>query len=136
VRPLYVAPGLFDWFDNEPRLFDRKLRIGGRERGEHLMQFFNDMRCDDPLRASDLRRVLPALSRVWKLHPQGLRIYGWFCEPGVFVAVEGAIVEDTKGGTGLNDAKRKAVEAFADRHGLRDTMMKGDHRAVIHGQNR
>lgn len=135
VRPLYAAGKLFDWFDNEPRLFDRRLGIGGRDRSEHLLQFLNDMRCDDPLRASDLKRVEPTRSRVWKLHPQGLRIYGWFCEPGVFVAIEGALVEDTKNGSGLNNVKRKAVETFASKHGLENTMLKGDHRAIIHGQN-
>lgn len=135
-RPLYVSPELYNWTDNKPELMSEAHKVGNRLLVEHLVQTLCDFRCADRPGAGDLRRVQPTKHGVWKLHPPKLRVYGWFCAPKQLVLICGALEDETKLDRTLNDKKRDEVRDFAKVHHLEETMMKGDARAVIHGQSR
>ena len=133
-RALYVAPELYDWSDNQPELTNKTHSVGGRLLVEHLIQTLCDLRCAARPGGGDLRRLTPTRDRVWTLRPTKLRVYGWFCAPRVMVLISGALESETKLNRSLNDTMRDSVLKFAKRHELEETMMKGDLRAVIHGQ--
>lgn len=131
VRPLYAAPEFFEWADGTASLVDARRAIGRRLLHEHMEAMFSDFRCAERPGGGDLRRIRPNNFRVWKMHPPGLRIYGWFHRPREFVAITGALETETKTDRTLNDAKRDAVLTFARAHGLAETMLKGDLRAIL-----
>lgn len=131
IREVYVTPELFDWADENPTVLSVNHGSGNRSRLEHLEQLFCDLMCATRPGAGDLRRLMPTNKGVWKLHPYGLRVYGWFPKRGVFVAVAGALLEDTKKDKSLNDRMRDKVEAFILQHGLKDVMVRGDINAVV-----
>jgi len=131
IRPLWVTPELLQWADNTPDLHDLRLGVGGRTMFEHLEQFLCDFRCSKQLHAGDLKRMLPNKKGVWKMHPFGLRIYGWAPAAHQFAAVTWARVEDTKADKSLNDAKRDEVLEFVRANGLLRTIMYGDINAVF-----
>ena len=131
IRPLYVARKFFDWVENKPELHDADREIGGRLLVDHLEQIFCDFRCAERPGAGDLRRMMPTKYGIWKLHPQGLRVYGWCPATHTFVAVEGALVAETKADGKFNDTKLKAVRDFTKAHGLQGTILRGDIRAIF-----
>ena len=126
VRPLWATPELITWADTTQALHDPVLGMGQRTRFEHLLQMFCDFRCSRRLHAGDIKRVMPTKNGVWKMHPFGLRIYGWAPEPNEFAAVTWATVEETKVDKRLSDAKRKEVLAFLKANGLRYCVTYGD----------
>lgn len=126
-RKLLYAHDFFDsWADVEPRMMDISLGKGARTRHEHLETIFNDFVCAERPAGGDLRRVMPVKDGVFKLHPFGSRIYGFFSGEAEFVAVAGAIAEDTKSDKKLNDKKRNAVLKFVKQNGLETSMFKGE----------
>lgn len=131
IRKLYVTPEFFDWADEHPKLMDKKLGKAGKDRLEHLEQMFCDFRCAKRPGAGDLRRLIPNSAGVWKMHPYGLRVYGWFTARSEFVVVCGAIEEDTKSDKKLNDEKVKEVKQFIAKHELSDYVVLGDINAVL-----
>jgi hypothetical protein len=131
LRPLLVSPELFQWVDENERLVDGTLMIGGRTPFEHLVQSFCDLRCSERPGAGDLKRMTPTKHGVWKLHPPLLRVYGWFYEPFHFAAVSAALLADTKTDKRLNDQQRDYVRRFLSRNQLTETVLLGDHREVL-----
>lgn len=130
-RPMCFANEFIDWVDNKSELYDTKRAVGGRDLYDQLELFLWEYQCCDRPTAGDLRRVMPVRDGVFKFHPPDLRIYGWFYQPGGFVAVAGALAEETKGGSGLNDIKREEVLNFAARHELAGTIMRGELNEVV-----
>lgn len=131
VRTLYVAFELFDWVDSQPMLHDMKRGIGGRTLFEQLEQMLCDFRCAQSPSAGDLRRMLPTKAGIWKMHPPGLRIYGWFSSRASFVAVTAALEIDTKTDKKLNDKKRDYVRSFIVKNGLQNGVQRGDFLAIF-----
>lgn len=133
LRSICVAPELFDWIDNTPGLLAEENFQGGRDLVEQLEQFFCAMMCDQRPSGGDLRRVMPVRLGIVKWHPPGLRVFGWYHEPGEFVAVAAAMSKDTHGpGGAARVAKlRDAVWAFAEKHGLTGTVLKGEIYEII-----
>lgn len=131
IRPLYVATELFSWVDGKAELYDQSLAEGGRLLVDHLDQMFCDFRCAERPRAGDIRRMLPTGNGIWKIHPPGLRVYGWVPAVHSFVAVTAALEAETKDDKDLNNAKMKCVQRFARKHSLEDTILRGDVRAVF-----
>lgn len=131
LRPLLVAPQLFDWVDSTVELYDGSIKAGGRTPLEHLEQMFCDLRCAKRPGAGDLRRVMPTKFGIWKLHPPLLRIYGWFYRPLHFAAVTGALASETKSDKSLNNKCRDIVRTFLKRNQLNETIIMGDHLAVL-----
>jgi hypothetical protein len=135
IRPLVVTPALLDWADETPEMHDKKSAIGKRTLFEHLLQMFCDFRCSERFHAGDLKRMLPTSKGIWKMHPPGLRIYGWCPRKHAFVAVTGATETQTKKQKGLNNQKRNEVTAFIKAHRLQQEMMMGDILAVFPYEN-
>lgn len=135
IRPLWVTPELLKWADNSPELHDGALAVGGRTMFEHLLLTFCDFRCSDRFHAGDLRRMLPNKKGIWKMHPPGLRIYGWCPGQHRFVAVTWALASETKSDRSLNDQKRDKVLKFIAEQKLAHTIVRGDILAVFPNQN-
>jgi hypothetical protein len=131
IRSLSVRPELLAWADGTPELHDKKLAIGRRTLFEHLLQMFCDFRCSERFHAGDLRRMLPNKKGIWKMHPPGLRIYGWCPQQHAFVAVTGALEKDSKTDKKLNDKKRDEVLAFIKANRLAGTVLMGDILAIF-----
>lgn len=136
LRPLLVAPELVDWVDSREDLHKVSAGRSSRSPYEHLVQAFCDLRCAERPGAGDLRRLTPTTYGVWKLHPPLLRVYGWFHQPLRFIAVTAAFESETKTDKKLNDRKRDEVRAFIAKHHLGDTVLSGDHRAILQPQAR
>jgi hypothetical protein len=124
-----VASGFFDWVEQTPELVDAIYKQGGRTLLEHLEQTFCDFRCSERPAAGDLRRMMPNKHGIWKLHPPGLRIYGWCPAPATFVAVAGALETATKTVSMLNDKKLQEVRAFISKYDL--PIVRGDILAIF-----
>jgi hypothetical protein len=131
IHPLYVAAELFDWVDGTPELQAPKLGRGGRTLFEHLLLTFCDFRCSIRPPAGDLRRMIPNKHGIWKMHPFGLRVYGWFAAECTFVAVTAALESETKADKTLNNQKLHYVKAFIEDHGLQQTVEMGDILAIF-----
>ena len=132
VRQLYVAPALWDWIDNEPRAHVATADRGGRSPFEHMDQMFSDYRCDPrALRHGDLKRMQPTSNGIWRIHPPGLRVFGWVAVQQAFVAVRAVMEADLKDGTLSYDDQRAAVLDFARVHDLEHTIIRGDYLAVF-----
>jgi hypothetical protein len=123
-RPLYVASELDQWIDGTPELLVEK--VGPRLLIEHLEQLLCDFRCSERPPAADIRRMKPTPRGILSAHAPGLRIYGWCCEPGRFIAIDAALERETKSDKTLNDRKRDNVLAFAKTNGLEGLIMKGE----------
>jgi hypothetical protein len=131
IRSLHMPPEFFDWVDNTAELYDQSRMIGRRTLYDHLVLMLNEFRCAPSLGAGDLRRMMPTSRGIWKMHPNGLRLYGWCYRPHAMVVVTGALADDTKKVKRLNDNKSKEVVDFARRHGLIETILRGDHREIF-----
>ncbi len=133
LRFICVAPELFEWVDNTPGLFAKENYQGGRNLVDHLEQFFCSMMCDVRPGGGELRRVIPVNMGIVKWHPPGLRVFGWYHQPGEFVAVTAALAKDTHGprGSARVAQLRDAVWAFAERHGLTATILRGEIHEII-----
>ena len=131
VRPLHVTPAFLGWADGTPQLHDPKLAVGERTIFEHLFLALCDFRCAPHPSAGDLRRLMPTNKGIWKLHAPKLRLYGWCPGKHHLVLVTGALESDTKKDTKLNNAKRQEVEDFIKKHGLQNTVLRGDILAVF-----
>jgi hypothetical protein len=127
IRCLWATPDLLDWIDESEELQDPKRRLGQRTLGEHLWQFFANFRCSDRPSPGDLRVVMPPKKGVAKMHPPGLRIYGFVPAPHQFVAVAWAFEQQTKDDKSLNDKKREEVLAFIRAHGLEGEVRYGSY---------
>jgi hypothetical protein len=123
-RPLYFAPELPQWVSATPELL--KQRIGPRLLVEHFEQLLCDFCCSERPPAADVRRMTPTGVGILSAHAPGLRVYGWCCAPGRFVAIDAALETTTKFDKGLNNRKRDGVLAFAKKNGLQSTIMKGE----------
>lgn len=135
IRPLWVAYELWDWIEGKGELHDIALGTGHRTIFEHLEQSFSDFRCDERFYSTDLRRMMPNVKGVRSFHSYGIRIYGWCPLKHSFVAIAGALEQDTKKNKKLNDEKRDEVLAFIKLHGLEHTVLNGDNRAVFPPNN-
>jgi hypothetical protein len=131
VRRLWATQQFWAAIDSQDDLHEIRRGDGGRSRFEHLELTFNDFRCAERIPAGDLKRVMPTRDGVWKMHPPKLRVYGWCPFKHSFVAVSFAREEDTKSDKGLNDAMLGEVRNFINRHGLQDSIERGDIRAVF-----
>lgn len=129
--PLYIATEFEDWTDLTPELFDPTKKIGGRFLGEHLALCLSDFRCSRRPPAGDLRRLTPTKKGIWKLHPPGLRLYGWCPKPQSFVVVTGALEIETKKDKKLNDYKQSSVVNFIKANKLQAWVVLGDINAVF-----
>lgn len=131
INPLCYTPALEKWIRATEELNDPTMKIGGRTMLEHLDQTFCDLRCSDRPAAGNLRRMMPNRHGIWKLHPPGLRIYGWCPAPRSFVAVTGALESETKTNKKLNDKKRDEVRAFIKLHDVGAHIVRGDILAIF-----
>lgn len=123
---LYVSNDLIQWTDTKAELNSPDFSRGGRTLREHLLQTLCDFRCSKRPPAGDLRRMTPNDKGVWKMHPSGLRIYGWSPAPRTFAMVTGALEIETKQDKGLNDRKMQEVLDFIRAHDLEATIVKGN----------
>jgi hypothetical protein len=131
IRPLYIAPTLLQTADTTAALHDKALAIGRRTLFEHLLMAFCDFTCEKRYRTGDLKRVMPTGDGIWKMHAPGLRIYGWVPAIHEFAAVTFATERETKADRSLNSKKKKEVQDFIKRHGLGETIVRGDINAVF-----
>ena len=129
--PLHVADDLYNWVSAKSEMHDQAFAKGGRLLREHLVTTLCDFRCSKRPPAGDLRRLTPTANGIWKMHPPGLRIYGWFPAQCSFVAVAAALEAETKADKGLNDQKLREVRDFIRAHGLQGTVLLGDILAVF-----
>lgn len=131
VRPLYVAPEFWSWVDDEDALHVVPRDGSRRTIYEQVEIMLADLRCAArPPGAHELRRLTPNKKGIWKLHPPGARLYGWFPAPGTFVLVSGATEADTKADKGRNASEVDKVEAFIRARGFGAFITLGDYRAV------
>jgi hypothetical protein len=130
-RILYVTPSFIAWADETPELHDQKFSIGRRTLFEHLSQMLCDFRCDQRVLYGDIKRMIPTAGGIWRIYPPGLRVYGWCPNQFEFAAVTGALEADTKKMRDLNNQKRNEVRDFLRKHGLMDTVLRGDFLAVF-----
>jgi len=124
IHRLYVTPALVRWVDETEAL--KLIKHGGRTLQEHLEQIFADFRCSERPAAGDLRRMVPTRHGIWKMHPVGLRVYGWCPARRTFAAVSAALEIDTKTNRGLNAAKLNEVREFIMKHHAEETIVRGD----------
>jgi hypothetical protein len=131
INPLYIPPSFLKWIDQTKELSDEKLKIGPRTLLEHLEQTLCDFRCSDRPSAGDLKRMMPTKHGIWKLHPNGLRLYGWCPAPMAFVVVTGALESESKTNKKLNDVNRDTVREFIKTHKLDGSVVRGDILAIF-----
>lgn len=130
VRQLWATPSLLDEIEDSADL--REMGEGGRSIYEHLWQFWADFRCARrPGGAGDLKRMMPTKKGVWKMHPPGLRVYGWVPRIHSFVCVTYATESDSHSDRGLNDRKFAEVLGFAISNDLVGTFKMGDYLALF-----
>jgi hypothetical protein len=134
-RPLFVTPNFLDWADDTPQLHNTKLAVGGRTLFEHLVLALCEFRCASHPHAGDLRRLMPTKKGLWKMHTQGLRLYGWCPGKHQLAIVTGALEFETKADKTLNGKKVQEVEAFIKKHNLSGTILRGDTLAVFPHKN-
>jgi hypothetical protein len=75
--------------------------------------------------------MLPTKHGIWKVHSEGLRIYGWCPLLRTFAAVTAALEIDTKNDSKLNDHKLHEVREFLKKHELEQTVVHGDILAIF-----
>lgn len=134
VRRFVYAPEIEDWFDGEPRAYDGSIKYGGRTPDEHFQQFFADFCCAIRPCVADLKRLEPTSNGIWKAHPQGLRVFGWFFTPDNFVAITAALEADLKpkhkhhlpAKATSYAAQNTLVRNFIKKHDLGKTILPGD----------
>ncbi len=129
--PLYVSDDFSKWARAKKELDDPLFARGGRSLREHLTQAFCDFRCSRRPPAGDLRRMTPNSRGIWKMHPVGLRIYGWCPALRSFAVVAGALESETKANRSLNDQRLRDVLTFINANGLGDSVIIGDILAVF-----
>lgn len=130
LRQLWVAYQFWDWVENTIELHDDSFKSGGRTLFEHMEQIFCDFRCSKRIGAGDIRRMVPNVDGIRKMHPVGLRIYGWAPEKDSFVAVTGTLESVTKRDKMTNDNKMKCVLDFIKSNNLKHTVTQGDNSVV------
>lgn len=131
INPLYYAGEFRRWIEVTTELRDPALRVGPRTMLEHIEQTLSDFRCSHRPSAGDLRRMMPNKHGIWKLHPPGVRLYGWCPAPRTFVVVTGALELETKTNKKLNDEKRDEVRNFIRDNHLSNHVLIGDVLAVF-----
>lgn len=131
IRMLYATPTFLDQIEQDQKLHDEKLSEGGLTLYEHLWQRMSDFRCSNVAGCGDLLRVMPSRKRVWKLHSNGLRIFGWAPAPHSLALVCYELASVTHTTKGLADKLREEVITFVQEHQLLGTMQKGDYLAVF-----
>lgn len=133
VRPLYLAPAVFDWVDETDELYDCNWspQSGGRSRFEHLEQALADFRCDKRPLVGDLNRLMPTRLGLWKLHSPGVRIVGWVPHSHAFVGVIAAMSSHTHGRHSKLPEMVEHVRTFARLHNLTGTIQRGDRSALF-----
>lgn len=132
-RRLLLATDLFDWIDGNDELYKENWAAdwGGRTRFEHLEQTFADFRCDERVLVGDLNRLAPNGKGLWKIHSPGLRVFGWVPAIHEFLAVSIDFTAHTHGPASTVKANMKAVEVFARKHRLTETILRGDRLALF-----
>ena len=131
IHRLYVATELIEWIDAKKELHSKRFAQGGRTLFEHLEHTFCDFRCSERPPAGDLRRMTPNNQGIWKMHPVGLRIYGWCPAHCTFVAVTAALEMETKKDKRLNNKKLDEVKKFIEKHDVEQTVVMGDILAIF-----
>ena len=131
IRCLYATPEFLDQIEEDKRLHDSALAIGRRTLYEHLWERMSDFRCGESAGCGDLLRVIPTQKRVWTLHANGLRLYGWAPEKRALALVNYALEAETHSIKGLVAQRREDFLGFIVRYALNDTMQIGDYLAVF-----
>ena len=133
LRPLWVTPDLLSWADDKRELHEKAFARGGRTLFEHLLTMFCDFRCAEhcPPHAGDLKRMTPTKFGIWKMHPAGLRVYGWCPNKFQFVAVTALMESETKANKRINSEKLDEVRMFIKKHKLESTIKRGDILAIF-----
>ena len=126
VRPLYYAPEFEEWVEDEERLEARTHYQHGLSLAEHIEIRLADLVCENPLHRHGIFSVDPTYQSVWKVSAEGVRLFGWFCKPDIFVLVTGALKTDLKQNADLHQDHVTRVANFRKRHGLDDAVIKGD----------
>ena len=131
IRPLYASPDFLDKIEEDAVLFDLKHAQGGRTLYEHLWQRLSEFRCARRPGSGDIHPVMPNHKGIWKMHSNGLRLFGWAPATHALALVEYALADETHSVKGLVARKREAVLAFIKTHGLTQTMMKGGYLEIF-----
>ena len=131
IRPLYATSDFLDRIETDPVLHDPKRMIGDRTLYEHLWERMTDFRCAERPGCGDLHLVIPVTKGVWKLHPVGLRVFGWAPHLHGLALVDYALADDTHKTKGLVAAKRETVLQFIRSYSLEETLLKGSYLEVF-----
>lgn len=129
IRSLYVARQFVAWVNKTAELRSCHSAIGNRLLIEHIDQMLADYRCSARPAAGDLKRLMPTKHGIWKMHPPGLRLYGWCPAPHKFAVVTGALEIETKRDKTINNKKRLEVLSFIKKYNL--PVILGDVRAIL-----
>jgi len=122
-----MTRSFLEWTDLVDDFLAEEFRTSRRSHAEHLEMMFSDYRCADRPGAGDLKRMKPTGQGVRKMHPPGLRIYGFCLKPGAaFVAVTGALEIETKRDGRVNTLKLREVRKFIRDNRLDDVVMRGN----------
>lgn len=131
MRPLYVASTFWKWVDGCDALHVIPTKGSRRSIWEQIELHLAELRCAErPPGADELRRLTPTRSGIWKLHPPGARLYGWFAKPHTLILVGGATEKETKLNKSRNASEMKNVSAFIAKHDFKAHIVRGDYRAV------
>ena len=130
IRSLYATPDFLDKIETDVPLHDPDLKIGELTLYEHLWQRMADFRCSERPSSGDLHLVMPVKKGVWKMHPNGLRVFGWAPAKHCLALVDYALASDIHG-TGLVAKRRDEVLKFIRQHQLEETVHKGGYLEVF-----
>jgi hypothetical protein len=131
IRLLYATPDFLDDIETDGVLHDPELAIAELTLYEHLWQRMSDFQCLERPGCGDLHLVMPVTKGVWKIHPNGLRVFGWAPAKHSLALVCYALASDTHSVRGLVAKKRDEVLRFIERHGLGGTVQKGGYLEVF-----
>ena len=130
IRSVYVAPQFWNWVDGRDDIHE--IFSGGRSIFEHIELMLIDLRCaKKPPGADELRRMTPHPDGVYRLQPEGSRVYGWMPEKGTFVLVSADTKAAFKTDFSLYEHHRKGVVDFRRHLGLNANFLTGDYRALF-----
>jgi hypothetical protein len=130
IRPLFASQDFLENIETDPVLHDPNLRIANLTLYEHLWQRMADFRCSVRPGSGDLHLVMPVEKGVWKMHPNGLRVFGWAPMKHSLVLINYALASKTHG-TSLVAEKRDEVLDFIKGNQLTATVQKGGYLEVF-----
>ena len=126
IRQLWISFEFWDWVEATRSLHDQHRKIGGRTLCEHMEQLLCDFRCAPRIGAGDIKRMMPTPDGIWKLHPKGMRLYGWAPQKDAMVIIAGALESETKIDKDLNNKRMAQVLEFISANELSDSVERGE----------